>query len=416
MPEASVAILYPTDPAASVPSGIDSLVKGIIKGSPPDLEHTLFGASSDLAQRPLGKEALVQLGDRTIRYIPIVSVDPSGRRSKVPLTLRYLWSLRNCLRAGALSRFDVLDFHRIEPVTLFRRDPRPKNLVVHQDMSILRDKNSDIMWRHAPWLYEALERRLMESVDTVFTVRRSAVERYTQIYPRIGHKFRFIPTWVDTSVFKPNESDAVRTRLREDLIRSTGAHPDASLLVFVGRLDRQKDPLLLLRAFAEARRIRPHLQLLVVGDGAMKSEMQTAIRSGGLQAQVMLLGVLPAAEICEVLRASDLFVLSSAYEGMPIAVLEALATGLPVVSTRVGEVPAVVNDGKNGFIAADRSPPALARAICAAADQVALLRGAPCTQSVIPYHPSSVLNQLYELHRSQASRGGREPSPSNRHH
>jgi glycosyltransferase involved in cell wall biosynthesis len=402
MSNVRVAILYPSDPAGSVPSGIDAFIRGILKWSPPDLSYVLFGASSDATARPVGRAADLQLGDRKLRYVPIVSVDPKGTRSRVPLTVRYLWALREYLRRGELRSFDALDFHRIEPVSLFTRDARPKNLFLHQDMTVIRDPNSDIMWRHAPWLYEAIERRLMSSVEVVLCVRRSAIERYARAQPRAARKFHFVPTWVDGAFFKPCESVEQRAAIRATLTERLGIPGAGTLLAFVGRLDRQKDPLLLLAAFHVAARALPELHLLILGDGLLRARLQEEIVSRGLQGRVTLLGVQPAAAIREVLQVSDLFVLSSAYEGMPIAALEALATGVPVVSTRVGEMPNIVQNGVNGFLSDDRAPASLALALRRALEASVSLRGRPCVDSVLPYQPQNVLGRIYEIHRSQA--------------
>jgi glycosyltransferase involved in cell wall biosynthesis len=397
-----IAILYPTDPAGSVPSGIDSIIKGILKESPDDLEYTLFGATSDPGRFPLWSENRIGLGRREIRFVPLATADASAVRSRIPLTGRHMWGLWRSSRKGLLEPFDVLDFHRIEPLVLFRSDPRPKNVVIHQDMSELRERNSDIMWRHAPWLYDALESRLLAAVDTLFTVRRSAAVRYAALRPTRVDRTHFMPTWADTDVFRP-ATPRHRERLRAHLLASMRAPERSTLLVFVGRLDGQKDPLLLLRAFHEACRRHDGLRLLIVGGGALQKEVEDEIRALGLSGSVSMLGVQPAARICEVLQASDLFVMSSAYEGMPVAVLEALATGLPVVSTAVGEIPQFIQDGRNGFIAARRSPGALAAAICAALPVLPSLRGEPCVSSVAPYSAREILGRLYDLHRSQST-------------
>ena len=172
-----IAILYPTDPLGHVPSGIDSYIRGILKWAPPDLQYTLIGATSDAEARPLGRTSTILLGERTARFLPIVSVDARARRGLYPLTARYLRALYALIARKQLAAFDILDFHRIEPGLLLLGDPRPKNVVLHQDMSILKQQNADIMWRHAPWLYERLERRVFASLTRVFAARgRKTVE------------------------------------------------------------------------------------------------------------------------------------------------------------------------------------------------------------------------------------------------
>ena len=107
-------------------------------------------------------------------------------------------------------------------------------------------------------------------------------------------------------------------------------------------------------------------------------------------------GVLPPAAVAEHLNAADLFVLSSAYEGMPISVLEALGCGLPVCATDVGEVRRVVASGINGEIVAERTPQALARSIQQCLANLDRYRGPPAIDAARPFVPSNVLRPIYE--------------------
>ncbi len=399
-----VAILYPTDPAGHVPSGIDSFIRGILKWAPEDIEYTLLGASSDVSARPVGKDHATRLGDRLARFIPLTTMDASGTRGRIPLTVRYMAALKRFMRQGKLDEYDILDFHRIEPVWLFRKDRRPKNVILHQDMTVIRDKNSDIMWRHFPWIYEAIEHRLFVAVPRIFAVRQSAVDRYARLYPDLADRFEFIPTWVDTTVFHPlSGSDTFKASDRTDLRRRLGVDTAARMLVFVGRLDNQKDPLLLLQAFARVLERNQALHLLMIGDGNLRARVEEAAMQGVLRGKVTLMGVRPAAEIADVLRVCDLFVLSSAYEGMPIAVLEALASGVPVVTTDVGEVRRVVRDGITGRVSVARTAEAFADALELALQELAAISGDPCEEVVSPYHPEGVLNRIFENHRLQGS-------------
>jgi len=359
----------------------------------------LYGATSDPIARPVGQMAVIRLGERQLQYLPLISIDPSAARSRVPLTLQYILALRRLLRAGQLADLDVLDFHRIEPCFLFRRDRRPKNLTLHQDMSVIRDKDSDIQWRHFPWLYVRIEEVLFRDLSHIFVVRESAVDRYRGMYPRMAQKFSFMPTWVDTGVFGPMVGAGVQAR---DLFREKlRIASDIQVLVFVGRLDRQKDPLLLLEAFRLVLRQRGDLHLVIVGDGLLRPKVEAALQDDELRGRVSLTGALSRHTIAETLRSADLFVMSSAYEGMPIAVLEALATGVPVVSTNVGEMRRIVQDGVNGCLSASRTAASLSDAMLRSLSGLQDMRGRPCEASVEPYHPEKVLGQIYDNHRRQ---------------
>jgi hypothetical protein len=115
---AKIAILYPSDPAGNAPSGIDSVIRGILKWAPPDLEYTLLGATTDPVTRPVGIEVDVKLGQREVRFLPLVAMDARAGRGRVPLVVRYMWALNHYAKTIGLSTFNILDFHRVEPVWL----------------------------------------------------------------------------------------------------------------------------------------------------------------------------------------------------------------------------------------------------------------------------------------------------------
>jgi glycosyltransferase involved in cell wall biosynthesis len=399
-----IAILYPSDPAGNAPSGIDAVIRGILKWAPPDLEYTLLGATTDPVARPVGVEVDVKLGQRDVRFLPLVAMDARAGRGRVPVVVRYMWALNRYAEKIGLSAFDIFDFHRVEPVWLFRNDSRPKNVIVHQDMSIIRDKDCDIGWRHAPWLYERIEHGLFSRVNHIFSVRQSAVLRYQKVYPDLSERFSFIPTWVDASTFFPPIDAGDRTHARAEFRAALGlTDPNTRVLTYVGRLDKQKDPLLLLNGFQEALSRLGNLHLVIIGDGVLRQSAEAACKALNIREHVSFMGVKSPLQIAAALGGSHLFLLASAYEGMPVAVLEALATGLPVVSTNVGEIPLFVHNGVNGQIIPNRTASAVADAIGAASEQLDSMTGDPCTASVAEYQPEKVLHLLFDNHRRQAA-------------
>jgi glycosyltransferase involved in cell wall biosynthesis len=288
-----IAIFHPTDPLGHVPGGIDTIIRGILKWAPPDLNYTLFGATSEEKTRPVGREIRGLFGNANARFVPITTIDPRSRRAVIPVTARYLVALQAQVLRGHCRAFDVLDCHRMETLWMFRRDSRPKNITVHQDMTVIREPGCDIMWRHAPWLYESLEQRAFRAADRIHTVRQSAVERYSRLYPDLAPNIGFLPTWVDTTQFFPSTNPADRDRLRASLRRRLNIdRADSRVLVNVGRLDKQKDPLLLLNAYAEVRRLLPDTHLVMIGDGVLRGAVESLIRDLKLGPHVSLLGVI----------------------------------------------------------------------------------------------------------------------------
>ncbi len=138
--------------------------------------------------------------------------------------------------------------------------------------------------------------------------------------------------------------------------RHDGGRP---LIVAVGRLAEPKDALTLVRALAAVPG-RPFTALLV-GDGPDRPSVAVEVRRLGLQDAVALAGTRD--DVPELLARSDVFALSSRSEGAPISILEAMAAGLPVVSSRVGGVPELVVDGETGLLVPPGDPEAMAVAL-----------------------------------------------------
>jgi glycosyltransferase involved in cell wall biosynthesis len=131
------------------------------------------------------------------------------------------------------------------------------------------------------------------------------------------------------------------------------------LVVAVGRLAEPKDALTLVRALAAVPG-RPFTALLV-GDGPDRPSVEAEVRALGLQDVVTLTGT--REDVPALLAQADVFALSSRSEGAPLSILEAMAAGLPVVSSRVGGVPELVVDGETGLLVPPGDPEALAVAL-----------------------------------------------------
>lgn len=148
-------------------------------------------------------------------------------------------------------------------------------------------------------------------------------------------------------------------------VLGTFAPPGTLLIVNVARLDAVKDQVGLLAAFRMLRDANPgfaaRLRLAIVGEGIERPRIQAEIMRLQLDDCIELLG--NRDDVPAILAASDVFVLSSVAEGIPLTVLEGMAAGLPVVATRVGGVGEVVVDGATGVLVAPSDPAALADAL-----------------------------------------------------
>ena len=394
-----MCILHPADPLGVIPGGIDTFIRGILRWAPDDLQMRLVGVTTNQSDRPPRQWTICDTGRSVFSFYPVIELRRPERRSRIPLTLRFTLSL--ILQRPPIEA-DVLEFHRIEPMLAFLRDRRPKTAFMHQNMAILRNQQSDIRWKYFPSIYYKAENILLPKLNSLFTVREDAAQAYAESYPILAERFRFIPTWMDPEVFFPFDAGE-RTGIRDELNREFGVSNSDRVLITVGRLDIQKDPLLLLEAYRIVHAKNPNVRLIYVGDGVLRSSLENALRQHGLTERVALAGLRPAGGVARMLQAADLFVLSSAYEGMPMCVLEALGTGLPVATTDVGEVGRVVRPGVNGAISRERTAAELAAIIEQCLANLDQYRGGPCIGAVERYTPDIILGPVYENYRQLAA-------------
>jgi glycosyltransferase involved in cell wall biosynthesis len=394
-----IRTFYPADPAGIVPGGVDTFIRGLIKWAPEDIAFSLVGMTTDEEARPMGRWTRCDLGRRQFDFFPVVKVTEAGGRSRIPLSLRFSWGAWQYRQACA-GDFDVYEFHRVEPALLYLKDARPKNAFFHQDMAVIRtEQKADILWSRLPAIYFALETRVMRSLSSAWCVREQGAESLRARYPFLAGQIHFTPTWVDTEVYFPLP-DSGRRQARAETEAVFELDPAAFRVVTVGRLDTQKDPDLLLSAVGKLVAKGANVELLFIGDGVLRGKLEQRVANEGLSRRVRFLGLCSATEIARYLQAADCFALSSAYEGMPMALLEALGAGVPVVTTPVGEVRRVVANGVNGEISQDRTLESFAHSLDRLRSNIAQYTVEKCTSSVEPFTPSRVLARVYENYRA----------------
>lgn len=161
---------------------------------------------------------------------------------------------------------------------------------------------------------------------------------------------RVVPNGVDLQAFAPAARGGAAAEWPAPGLR----------LLSVGRLHPQKGHRVLLDAIGRAREAGTPLSLLVAGEGAERAALEAQAGALGLQGQVRLAG---RRDVHALLASADVFVFPSLYEAVGIALLEAMASGLPVVASRTGGIPEVVEDGVSGILVAPGDAEDLARAL-----------------------------------------------------
>jgi glycosyltransferase involved in cell wall biosynthesis len=200
-----------------------------------------------------------------------------------------------------------------------------------------------------------------------------------------------------------------------DLFRPTGKHlillpngfapPDASVIGTIGRLADVKDPLTLTRAFLRILELRPILRhkvrLVIAGDGSLRTEIERMLQSADAHELAWLPGFRDDA--AKLYRTFSVFVLPSRSEGISNSILEAMASGLPVVATNVGGNPEIVQNGLTGELVPPGDPDAMATALLRYIDepQRALAHGrAGRERAVREFNLSNMVDAYNQLYRA----------------
>jgi glycosyltransferase involved in cell wall biosynthesis len=285
------------------------------------------------------KDALV--GELADAGIPAYCLGARG-----PLDVSWVWRLRQLVRR---RRYDVVHTHLPVPAVAARLTLRPNApRLVHTEHGT---------WQHYRWPTYAANLATYALNDHVFAVSRAVAD---SIEPRRVPHLRVLPP-IEVLVHGieltgPPVAEA-RLRARQLL----GLPMDAPVLGTVGNLTAIKDQSTLLRAARRLQVAHPGIRVVVVGTGPLQADLEREARELGIADRVLFTGMRDDVDV--LLPAFDVFALSSRFEGLPIALVEALAAGLPSVVTSVGGVPEVVTHGQEGLVIAPGSAEALADAV-----------------------------------------------------
>jgi glycosyltransferase involved in cell wall biosynthesis len=242
-------------------------------------------------------------------------------------------------------------------------------------------------------------------------LRRAAaklVDAYVVVTPALAglaihecdpNRVHVVANGIDTSSFAPR-SDA-----RSDSRRELGIPEDAWVVGTVGRLAPEKDQALLVRATAPL--LGERRLLVIVGDGPERDALRAVIREANAERNIRMTGA--RSDVARLMSAFDAFALPSRTEGLPLVLLEAMASELPVVATAVGGIPDLVVPGVTGLLVPPSDAPALLAALASLVDNPPLARkmGRAARGHVLAHHSSDAMAKAYgQLYQTTLERSG----------
>ena len=313
-------------------------------------------ASRSLIASPLNDRAIWKLIDSTQRSEPPPGILVRALDAFMRI-LKLVWSLLT-------TRVDVvLIFSSSLPLSMLE-----KGLMCI--LARLAGKRVVLSLRFHPYVpsgmpraYTAFVRFACRCCTTIMTQNQLAADDLSALFAVDPNKTKVVHNWVDTTVFRPSNRH-VRPAESERVVQ----------IIYVGWLHPHKGLEYLLRGVELLAKTRSNFHLSIVGDGVLADDLRQLSAELGIDDVVTFVGWVPNRDIPKLLNQSDVFAFATLHEGMPNALLQAMACGLPLVSTNVSGIPEIVDDGVNGFLVPPRSPDSLSVALGKLVDDPAVRR------------------------------------------
>jgi glycosyltransferase involved in cell wall biosynthesis len=195
------------------------------------------------------------------------------------------------------------------------------------------------------WFLRFFEEKMLERSNKIIAVSDFTRRELLQYYKVKEDKIRVIHNGVDVDKFKP-AADKLKAKAEVSF------NPEDKAILSVGRLYARKGLFTLIESMALVTRKFKNAKFIIAGKG-LSNEMKKLVSYAtklGVKDNIVFTGYFPDKKLPLLYQAADIFAFSTFYENLPFAVLEALSTGLPVVTTRVGGIPEMIEDRKNGFL------------------------------------------------------------------
>jgi glycosyltransferase involved in cell wall biosynthesis len=287
------------------------------------------------------------------------AVDRLACPSRIPLRLKCLLSFWRQRWRILHSGVDLLYIHSPEIALPFLFGKGRLPVIFHQHGSENPVKWSKYAWARLPLfkrIYDLIMYVVHKKSTWTIVIDRPSLEQVQRL--GMGHRASLLMNAIDLARFQPDEE------LRRAARRKFEVNDDECVLLFVGRLEEVKrvDRAVAGLGYLNARNPGQY-RLFIAGDGTLRADLEETIRSQNLTEQVTFLGQVSHQHLPEYYNLADVLILPSEMEGTPMVILEALACGTPVIASRVGGIPDLIIEGKNGMTLQDLNASSLAQAI-----------------------------------------------------
>lgn len=343
-------IIAPWEVAAH--GGVNGVIRNLATRMQRDGRVTPLIIQNSWAHRRVEWETAPTVPTASMRLRSPVPNDPSA--SLVRALLVYLigfpalaWTLIRIFRRHEVGVVDV-HYPGLGATTFVLL----KRLRLFKGQLILSFHGSDLRWGLALAGAQARQwRALLRYSDRIVCVSHQLADSIASRFPWTRGKLTVIHNGVNFTQFESIRRDSA----------PLGKEPK---VISIASFDHVKGVDILLRAIALVVKKHPRMQFMLVGESGTEDEaLRILAKNLGIEASIEWHRNVPHAEIPRLLADADLFVLPSRNEGLGLALLEAGATGLPTVATRVGGTPEVIESGRNGLLVPSEDPGALANAI-----------------------------------------------------
>ncbi|WP_144268110.1 glycosyltransferase [Demequina sp. NBRC 110055] len=326
-PKASRTIAEQIEIDNLLPGGIDTCISDLICFQGEQESIAVVGIDSS-GERPLGRWTSINYRGQTVPFMPVARIDRTRKRRKLRLpdsfafiagTMKY----RRQLPAGPIQT------HRIETGFVLGLGSRREIIqFIHNNASGLTGRTSESSWRSFPKVYTWLESRILRRASKIVVFNKEDGERLSR---------------------KSNRVKASKTWYNPDVFHFTATPPSPKSVIWVGRLEEQKNPLFALDVLRELLLLEPGARMTVVGDGSFRAAMEDKARNVGVFAALTFAGALPRDSVADAYREHAAMLMTSHFEGSPRVLFESCASGTPVVATAGADQDSILDGFQNGI-------------------------------------------------------------------